>query len=146
MQLVAGTQELVRHLRAPDTASIREHAAAALADVCTWSALPKLVLLGIAAVCKLCLSGIVMLGKRRRRHLVMRPLPGLRRGLTIKGVHFSGASVKRGQLMAQTGLQRLWARSKRATLSSFALVLGIAISALFTRPQRQEAVAAAEGT
>ena len=138
---VGGVQDLVQVMRSRDGVQMRDEATNALSKLLTWRMLPRLVLLAVGVVCKLCAQGVIALCTRRRRRNVVQFVPGARKGLTIKGVHLSGAAVKRARLMSQVALQRLWRQSRVVTLLSMWLFLQIVVRALTHRPSsRQDAM------
>jgi hypothetical protein len=98
--------------------------------------LPKVIVLGIAAALSLSVRSLGLLFRRNRRHSVIRHLPGLRHGVTVKGVALSGAAVKRAQLLAEVGLRKLWGRSKLAFLGLMWMGLRICLHALRLKLKR----------
>ena len=135
-------QDIVEQIRSPEGASTRAHAAQVLAGFVSWKKIPAIILLGIAGAAALCLRSIGSLFRRKRRRVIFKPMPGLKKGLTIKGVHLSGAAVKRGQMLMHVAAAKLWKQSKVAMLAFVWMGVGICWQALRLKPHENGLTAA----
>jgi hypothetical protein len=109
-------QDLVDQISCREGSGLRLQAAQGLSGVLSWSLLLSWMALAVSITFKLGIHSVLSLFGRKPRGLGH--VPGLKQGVRVMGMQLNGAAVRRAQLLAVLGFQKLWLQSWRAALAS----------------------------
>lgn len=129
-------QDIVREVSGVEGEPLRDKAAGALAPIISWALIWRTMRIAAGIMMGAAAANLLRVFGRRMQRKTHRPA-----GLSLGSLELGPIAVKRLQLMAAVGLQRLWRQSKQATFAS--MILGLKIVAQAIRIRRQQTVATA---